>query len=190
LGILALLAACKWYDSIVYKRGRNMKKILLILTLSAICGCSYPDPTPYQVFNIQKFYEIKRNPKLHAGKLYAFGGRVINTDKKDDRTAFEILVQEYDQGSGDYITSNSSLFVIYPRGKTTVADGHHVKVLGYIREPVVGENVFGTRVSSLTLDAVALYDSFTRFPFWLRDYEQIFNKWKTGGPLTAEESEK
>ena len=142
-----------------------MKKILLVLALSVICGCAYQEPKPYQIFGIQKFLEIKRNPKTHVGKLYAFGGRVINTDKKENQITFELLVQEYDSGSDSYITSNSSLLVFYPSGKTTVADDHHVKVLGYIREPAVGRNVFGTNVSSLVLDAIALYDSFTRYPF-------------------------
>lgn len=163
-----------------------MKKILLFLALSIISGCSYQDPAPYQVFGIQKFYEIKRNPKPHVGKLYAFGGRVINADKKDKRVTFEMLIQEYDRGSDDYITSNSSMLVVYPSGKTTVADGHHVKVLGYIREPAVGKNVFGAKVSSLVLDAIALYDSFTRYPFWLSRNEELFNKWRTGEPLTAD----
>jgi len=163
-----------------------MKKILLVLAMSIISGCMYPEPTPYQIFGIQKFYEIKRNPKPHVGKLYAFGGRVINADKKDNQIIFEILIQEYDPGSDGYITSNSSLLVFYPSGKTTVADGHHVKVLGYIREPAVGENVFGAKVSSLVLDAIALYDSFTRFPFWLSRDEVLFNKWKTGEPFTAD----
>ena len=163
-----------------------MKKTLLILTLLVISGCSYPDPTPYQVFGIQKFYEIKRNPKRYVGKLYAFGGEVINADKKDSQITFKILVQEYDRGSDEYITSNSSLLVVYPSGKTTVADGHHVKVLGYIREPAVGENVFGEKVSSLVLDAIALYDSFTRYPFWLSKEQELFNKWKTGEPLTTD----
>lgn len=163
-----------------------MKTTILVLALSIISGCTYPEPTPYQIFGIQKFLEIKRNPKLHAGKLYAFGGRVINADRKEDRITFEVLVQEYDPGSDDYITSNSSLLVSYPSGKTTVADGHHVKVLGYIREPAVGKNVLGTKVSSLEMDAIALYDSFTRYPFWLGRYEMLFNKWKTGKPLTAD----
>lgn len=163
-----------------------MKKALLVLALSIISGCSYPEPTPYQIFGIQKFYEIKRNPKLHAGKLYAFGGRVINADRKDDQITFEILVHEYDRGSDSYITGNSSLLVFYPSGKTTVADGHHVKVLGYIREPAVGKNVFGANVSSLVLDAIALYDSFTRYPFWLSRDEVLFNKWKTGEPLITD----
>ena len=163
-----------------------MKKTLLVLALSVIGGCSYPDPTPYQVFGIQKFYEIKRNPKRHAGRLYAFGGRVINADKKDNQITFGMLVQEKDPGSDGYINSNSLLLVVYPSDKTTVADGHHVKVLGYIREPAVGENVFGAKVSSLVMDAIALYDSFTRYPFWLRRYEEIFNKWKTGEPFTAD----
>ena len=81
---------------------------------------------------------------------------------------------------------NSSLFVFYPSGKTTVADDHHVKVLGYIREPAVGKNVFGAKVSSLVLDAIALYDSFTRYPFWLSRDEKLFNKWKTGEPFTED----
>lgn len=166
----------------------KMKKQLLILGLSIISGCTYPDPTPYQVFGIQKFYEIKSNPKPHIGKLYAFGGNVINTYQKDDQITFEMRIQEYDRGSDSYINSNSSLLVVYPSGKTTVADGHHVKVLGYIREPAVGENVFGTKVSSLVMDAIALYDSFTRYPFWLKREEMLFNKWKTGEPLTADDT--
>ena len=142
-----------------------MKKTLLILALSVIGGCAYQEPTPYQIFGIQKFYEIKRNPKPHVGKLYAFGGRVINADRKENQVTFEILVQDYDPGSDSYITSNSSLLVFYPSGKTTIADGHHVKVLGYIREPAVGKNVFGANVSSLAVDAIALYDSFYSISF-------------------------
>ena len=163
-----------------------MKKTILVLALSVISGCAYQEPKPYQIFGIQKFYEIKRNPKTHVGKLYAFGGRVINADRKENQITFEILVHEYDSGSDSYITSNSSLFVFYPSGKTTVADDHHVKVLGYIREPAVGKNVFGANVSSLVLDAIALYDSFTRYPFWLSRDQELFNKWKTCEPLTAD----
>ena len=167
-----------------------MKKVLFVLALSLIGGCFHQEPKPYQIFGIQKFLEIKRNPKPQVGKLYAFGGRVINVDKKENQIAFELLVQEYDSISDSYITSNSSLLVFYPSGKTTVADGHHVKVLGYIREPAVGKNVFGTNVSSLALDAIAMYDSFTRYPFWLSRDEVLFNKWKTGEPFTAGEAQK
>ncbi len=166
-----------------------MKKTLLILALSVISGCSYQEPKPYQIFGIQKFYEIKRNPKSHVGKLYAFGGRVINADRKENQVTFEILIQEYDPRSDSYITSNSSLLVSYPSGKTTVADDHYVKVLGYIRQPAVGKNVFGANVSSLVLDAIAMYDSFTRYPFWLSRDEELFNKWKTGEPFTAGETQ-
>ena len=167
-----------------------MKKTLLVLALSVLSGCAYQEPKPYQIFGIQKFYEIKRNPKTHFDKLYAFGGRVVNADRKEDRITFEILIQEYDSGSDSYITSNSSLLVSYPSGKTTVADDHQVKVLGYIRQPAVGKNVFGANVSSLVLDAIALYDSFTRYPFWLGRDEELFNKWKTGEPFTAGETQK
>jgi len=157
-----------------------MKKTLLVLALSVICGCAYQEPTPYQIFGIQKFLEIKRNPKTHVGELYAFGGRVINADKTENQITFELLIQDYDPGSDSYITSNSSLLVFYPSGKT----------LGYIREPAVGKNVFGANVSSLVLDAIALYDSFTRYPFWLSRDEELFNKWKTGEPFTSGETRK
>lgn len=167
-----------------------MKKTLLVLALSVISGCAYQEPKPYQIFGIQKFKEIKRNPKPHVGKLYAFGGRVINADRKENQVTFEILIQEYDSSSDSYITSNSSLIVLYPSGKTTVADDHHVKVLGYIREPAVGKNVFGANVSSLVLDAIAIYDSFTQYPFWLSRDDELFNKWKTGEPLTADGTQK
>ena len=167
-----------------------MKNTLLFLTLLIISGCSYQEPKPYQVFGIQKFLEIKRNPKTHVGKLYAFGGLVINADKKENQIIFELLIQDYDPSSDSYIASNSSLLVFYPSGKTTVADDHHVKVLGYIRQPAVGKNVFGANVSSLAVDAVALYDSFTRYPFWLSRDEELFNKWKTGEPFTAGETQK
>jgi starvation-inducible outer membrane lipoprotein len=167
-----------------------MKKTLLVLALSVISGCAYQEPTPYQIFGIQKFQEIKRNPKPHVGKLYAFGGRVINADKKENQITFEILIQDYNPGSDSYITSDSSLLVVYPGGKTTVADDHYVKVLGYIREPAIGKNVFGANVSSLVMDAIALYDSFTRYPFWLSRDEELFNKWKTGEPFTADETQK
>jgi starvation-inducible outer membrane lipoprotein len=163
-----------------------MKKILLVLVLPVISGCMHPEPAPYQTFGIRKFYEIKRNPKPHVGKLYAFGGSVINTYKQDNQITFEMLVQEYDRGSDDYITSNSSLLIVYPGGNTTVAENHHVKVLGYIREPAVGKNVFGVTVSSLVLDAIALYDSFTQYPFWLSRDEELFNKWRTGEPFAAD----
>jgi hypothetical protein len=167
-----------------------MKKALLVLALSIISGCAYQEPTPYQIFSINKFQEIKRNPKRHIGKLYAFGGRVINADRKENQITFEILIQDYNSSSDSYITSDSSLLIFYPGGKTTVADDHHVKVLGYIRQPAIGKNVFGANVSSLAMDAIAIYDSFTRYPFWLSRDEELFNKWKTGEPLTADGTRK
>ena len=73
--------------------------------------------------------------------------------------------------------------VVYPVGNTTVAQGHQVKVLGYVREPAVGKNVFGVTVSSFALDAIAMYDAFSQYSFSLSGYEELFEKWKTGEPL-------
>lgn len=163
-----------------------MKKTLLVLVLSVVIGCAHPEPTRYQIFGIKRYRQIKNDPKRYVGKLYAFGGRVINAEEAQNRTTFEILVQDDVPTSGRRVTTGGSLLVVYPAGGTTVADGHQVKVLGYIRAPEVGKNVFGTTVSSVKLDAIAVYDSFTQFPFWLMGEQELFEKWKTGEPLTAD----
>ena len=163
-----------------------MIKTLLVLMLSVVGGCIYPEPTGYQVFGIEKLRQIKADPRRHIGKLYAFGGRVTEAETTQDETAFRILVQDDASSPANDVSSDGSLSVVYPSGKTTVAVGHYVKVLGHIREPSVGKNVLGANVSSLTLDAVAVYDAFTRYAFRLSHDEELFKKWKTGQPLVAD----
>lgn len=161
-----------------------MKKTLLVLAFSIVGGCTYPDPTGYKVFGIEKLREIKQNPGRSVGKLYAFAGRVVDSEKTESQTMFRILVQDTVSSEAHNVADNS-LFVVYPSGRTTVADGHHVKVLGYIREPSIGNSLFGDKVASLTLDAVAVYDTFTGYPFRLSRDEELFRKWKTGEPLIS-----
>jgi len=161
-----------------------MKKTLLALMLSIASGCAHPEPTRYQVFSIGKFRQIRNDPERHVGRLYAFVGRAINTEQTRERVSFQLLVQDRIADLGERVPSDGPLVVVYPAPDTTVADGHQVKVLGYIRGPDVGENVFGTTVSSFKLDAIALYDAFTKYSFRLPAYEELFQKWKTGDPLT------
>ncbi|NOR66463.1 MAG: hypothetical protein GQ528_03815, partial [Woeseiaceae bacterium] len=123
--------------------------------------------------------------KRYVGELYAFGGRVANAEQTQDRVSFGLLVQNRLSDTGEQVANDGPLIVIYPGGNTTVADGHQVKVLGYVREPAVGKNVFGVTVGSFTLDAVAVYDAFTQYSFSLRGHEELFEKWKTGEPLDA-----
>jgi hypothetical protein len=183
---LALPGARNWYDNKVHQRNLKMKKTLLVLALLVTTGCTYPEPTGYKVFGIEKLREIKLNPQRYVGRLYAFGGPVVDAEKTESQTVFRILVQDGVSGEAQNAASDNSLFVFYPSGRTTVADGHYVKVLGYIREPSVGKNLFGTKVASLTLDAIAVYDSFTGYPFRLSRNEELFKKWKTGEPLTSD----
>ena len=161
-----------------------MKKTLLVFALSIASGCAHPEPTRYQVFNIGKFRQIRNDPDRHVGRLYAFVGRVSNAEQTREKVSFELLVQDRIADLGERLASDGPLVVIYPAPDTTVADGHQVKVLGYIRGPDVGENVFGTTVSSFKLDAIALYDAFTKYSFQLSGYEDLSEKWKTGDPLT------
>ncbi len=163
-----------------------MKKILLVLALLIVVGCAHREPTRYQTFGINKFRQIKGNPKRYIGELYAFGGRAANTERTLDRVSFQLLVQNRLQGAGEQVANDGPLTVVYPGGETTVADGHQVKVLGYVRQPDVGRNVFGVTVGSFTLEAVAVYDAFTQYSFSLRGYEELFEKWKTGESLNPE----
>lgn len=160
-----------------------MKKMLIVLALLIASGCAHTEPTRYQVFGIGKFRQIRNNPERHVGRLYAFAGRVANTERTRQRVVFQLFVQNHIAGPGEKLAGEGPLVVVYPAPGTTIADGHQVKVLGFMRRPDVGENVFGTTVSSLKLDAIALYDAFTQYPFCLSGYEDLFNKWKTGDPL-------
>ncbi|MHC4119961.1 MAG: hypothetical protein ACYSWO_20900 [Planctomycetota bacterium] len=162
-----------------------MKRTLFILVLAIASGCAHPEPTRYQIFGISKFRQIRKNPDRYAGKLCAFAGRAVNTEQTPEKVSFQLLVQNRFSQVGEKVASDGPLFVVYPAPDTTIADGHQVKVLGYVREPAVGENVFGVTVSSFRLDAIALYDSFTQYSFSLSGYEEQFEKWKTGEPLAA-----
>ena len=161
-----------------------MKKMLLTLALLIVTGCAQPEPTRYQAFGISKFRQIRSNPERHVGKLSAFVGRVVNAEQTREKVSFQMLVQDRIADVGERLPNDGPLVVVYPAPDTTVADGHQVKVLGYIREPDVGENVFGATVSSFKLDAIAVYDAFTQYPFWLGRYDELYSKWKTGAPLT------
>ena len=164
-----------------------MKKMLPVLVFATVAGCAHPEPTRYQIFGIGKYRQIRRNPERYVDELYAFGGRVVNADKTREGVSFQLMIQDRLSEVGEQVPSDGPLPVTYADPDTTVADGHEVKVLGYIRDPATGENVFGVTVSSFRLDAIALYDSFTDYPFWLSGHEELFEKWKTGEPLAAKD---
>ena len=160
-----------------------MKKALIVLGMAVLCGCTYPDPTGYRVFGAEKLRQVKQNPKRYTGELLAFGGIVTDTEERQDQTAFRMLVQDRPSDEADDASGDRALFVVYPSTKTTVAKGHYVKVLGYVRERTVGKSLLGENVSSLTLEAIAVYDTFTRYAFRLSPDEKLFHKWQTGQPL-------
>ena len=161
-----------------------MKKLVLVLVLFVTGGCTHPEPTRYQIFDINKFRQIRNEPDRYVGKLYAFAGTVVNAEQTRRKVSFQLLVQDRIADIGERLPSDGPLIVVYPAPDTTIADNHQVKVLGYISGPDVGENVLGTTVSSFKLNAVAMYDTFTQYPFWLAGYEDLYNKWKTGDPLS------
>jgi hypothetical protein len=120
--------------------------------------------------------------------LYAFAGRVINADQTQGKIVFQILVQNRIAGPGEELAGEGPLTVVYPGDETTVAESHQVKVLGYMRRPETGKDLFGKTVTALTMDAIAIYDYFTGYQFHIDRAEALFDKWKTGEPLTAAEA--
>ncbi|MFH1718749.1 MAG: Slp family lipoprotein [Planctomycetota bacterium] len=167
-----------------------MKKALLLFALCVLGGCTHPAPTRYQILSIEQFRQIKSNPKRHAGRLCAFGGRVINAEETQGQIVFQILVQNRIAAPGDDVAGEGPLSVVYSGEKTTVAEGHQVKVLGYMHRPSIGKDLFGTTVSALTMDAIAVYDHFTGYAFHVSSEEDLFNKWKTGEPLIPAEAKR
>jgi len=163
-----------------------MRMTLVVVSFIIVAGCTYPDPTGYRVFGQEKLRQVKQNPKRHTGELLAFGGLITDTEERQDHTAFRMFVQDQASGETAGASGDYSIFVVYPSAKTTVAKGHYVKVLGYIREPAAGRSLLGENVSSLTLEAIAIYDTFTRYAFRLSRDEQLFRKWQTGKPLASE----
>lgn len=165
-----------------------MKKTLLLLALFVTAGCTHPAPTRYQVLSIRKFRQIRNAPTWHAGRLYAFAGRVINAEQTQGQIVFQILVQNRIAGPGEELIGEGPLTVVYPGDETTVAETHQVKVLGYMRRPETGKDLFGKTVTALKMDAIAVYDYFTGYEFYVDGEEALFNKWKTGEPLTDAEA--
>jgi len=165
-----------------------MKRLLFLLALCLTAGCTHPAPTRYQTLKTEKFRQIRNDPKRYAGRLCAFAGRVINAEQTQGQIVFQILVQDRIAGTGEELAGEGPLTVVYPGGETTVAEGHQVKVLGYLRRPSIGKDLFGKTVSALTMDAIGVYDFFTGYEFYVGSEEAIYNKWKTGEPLTPAEA--
>ena len=90
-----------------------MKKLALVLVLFVTGGCTHPEPTRYQVFGINKFRQIRNEPRQYVGGIYAFAGRVVNAEQTRRNVSFQLLVQDRIAGIGDRLPSDGPLvFVI------------------------------------------------------------------------------
>ncbi len=190
LQMIKMISLLEWrlFKKVDPRRGRMMKKTLLLLVLCVSAGCTHPVPTRYHVLSVRKFRQVRNAPQRHTGRLYAFAGRVINTEQAQGRIVFQILVQNGIAGPGEELAGEGPLTVVYPGDKTTVAENHQVKVLGYMRDPETGKDLFGKTVTALTMDAIAVYDYFTGYEFHVESEQALFEKWKTGEPLTPAEA--
>lgn len=80
------------------------------------------------------------NPSDYKGKCIELNGRVFgDVETADGICTFQIYT--------DVENLTGKVYVISQAGKTDIADGTYVKVIGVVQNPVKGKNVFGVNLS-------------------------------------------
>ena len=159
------------------------RNVVLTIVLAGVIlpfyGCEPYQSAPVRckAFDTRVLYHIEKNPSKYVGEVYAFEGRVIQAQESKDGIVFQMLTE-----IGYYI--GPSLIVSFDRSDTPIVENSGVTVLGRIGPPIEGQNAFGARVSSLTMDAIAVADGqrgygTCYFKGSLEDRE-IWDQWRSG----------
>lgn len=143
-----------------------------------LCGCEPYQSAPERckAFDTDVMYHIEKNPSKYIGELYAFEGRVIQAQESDYGIVFQMLTE-----IGHY--AGPSLIVSFDRSDTPIVENSGVTVLGWIGPPIEGRNAFGARVSSLTIDAIAVRDGWGRGTCYFKGGpadREIWDQWWSG----------
>lgn len=160
------------------------------VTPSAALYTPYQDPEPegFKIFNYDVLYYIEKSPNKYNGQLYAFMGDVIQASEADNGIVFQMLTKNTKwMPHNDNI--GPSLIVAFSQPNTPIIKNSRVKVLGYLGQPVEGYNAFGASISSLTMNAIAVYDasyegiSYSKKEgkvFYSEKDETLVKQWKSG----------
>ena len=146
----------------------------------ALCGCTASYTATYRTSSVETLNQIERNPARYTSELYAFRGRVIRAAEERGQLVFQMITYDYSTQFG-----GPSLIVVYPGTKIPVVRDHKVRVLGKIGPAVSGTNLFGGVVSSVTMNAIAVYDVTAGQVGWLSDYEDTYHEWESGALFKA-----
>ncbi len=147
----------------------------ILAIVLALCGCTASYTARYRTSSVETLNQIERNPARYTSKLYAFRGRVIRAAEERGQLVFQMITYDYAHQFG-----GPSLIVVYPNTNIPVVKDHEVKVLGKIGPAVSGTNLFGGVVSSVTMNAIAVWDVTAVRVSWLTDYEDTFHQWESG----------
>jgi hypothetical protein len=175
----------------------SMKSLiwLIVVLILSICGCeafnnqpqAYRPPvyTPpkfdlnkdrYKTFSKETLNQILKNPQKYRGKLYALEGDVIQASESENTITFQIRVadpfKDFDLGE--------TLIVSYPSSETSVVKEHTVMVMGYIGSDITGKNIFGGTISTVIMEAIAIFDYKTQTTYSLVKHKGTVDKWISG----------
>lgn len=160
-----------------------MRDMILIITLAGVIlpfyGCEPYQSAPVRrkAFDTDVLYHIEKNPSKYIGEVYAFEGRVIQAQESKYEIVFQMLTK-----IGYY--TGPSLIVSFGRSDTPIVEGSGVTVLGRIGPPIEGQNAFGARVSSLTMDAIAVLHGWrgygTSYFIGGPADREIWDQWESG----------
>lgn len=158
------------------------RNVVLTIVLAGVIlpfyGCEpYQHPTTLaerSTFDKDVLYHLEKNPRKYLGELYAFHGRVIQAQESSSEIVFQILTADWFES----YPTGSSLIVTFDRSDTPIVEESWVNVLGYIGPTIEGQNAFGARVSSLTMDAIAV--NVGGMHYYYRKDEEIVKRWISG----------
>lgn len=151
---------------------RLVLTVLLSISVAILSGCI---PASYRTHSRSLIYQIEKNPSRYMNQTLAFEGRVIQASESKNRIIFQIIAQNYPNDFG-----GSAITVVYENGNTTIARNHNVKVLGKIGNTIEGENAFGAKITSITMQAIAVWDITAERVSWLKEHEGVYKKWSSG----------
>lgn len=147
-----------------------IRKFLIFLSILLLSGC-----LTYRTHSKSLLNQIDKNPSRYTGQLFAFNGRVIQASETNNKIVFQMIAQDYSDDFG-----GGSITIVYESGNTSIARDHDVKVLGKIGNVIEGKNLFGGTVSSITMHAIAVWDTTAGKVFWLKAHDDTYRKWKSG----------
>ncbi len=155
-----------------------MKKIVCILTMVLSLGVSGCAGVGHRYFNTADLNLIDKDIDRFKGRLVAFKGRVIDAKIVDEISVFQIMTI-----TGGYRNDwyNGELLTVIMRRKDIPAiKNSEITVLGFIIDPIEGQNAFGVNISSVAMRAIAIYHNYKTWRYGNKKELEYGRQWMKG----------